>query len=57
MAAHAEWATDERFATNAARVAHRRQLIALLRQATVMRTTADWIAALEAEAVPCGPIN
>ena len=57
IAAHAEWATDERFATNAARVAHRRQLIALLRQATVMRTTADWIAALEAEAVPCGPIN
>jgi crotonobetainyl-CoA:carnitine CoA-transferase CaiB-like acyl-CoA transferase len=32
-------------------------LIPLLRQATVMRTTAEWIAALEAQAVPCGPIN
>ncbi|MFZ5547995.1 MAG: CaiB/BaiF CoA transferase family protein [Pseudomonadota bacterium] len=51
------WAVDERFATNPARVANRGVLIPLLRQATVMRTTAEWIAALEAEAVPCGPIN
>ena len=33
------------------------ELIPLLRQATVMKTTADWIAALENAAVPCGPIN
>jgi len=57
IAGHPEWATDERFATNPARVAHRAVLIPLLRQATVMRTTVEWIAALEAEAVPCGPIN
>lgn len=54
---HPEWAADERFATNPARVAHRGVLIPLLRQATVMKTTAEWIAALEAQAVPCGPIN
>jgi crotonobetainyl-CoA:carnitine CoA-transferase CaiB-like acyl-CoA transferase len=57
IAGHPEWARDERFATNPARVANRAVLIPLLRQATVMRTTAEWIAALEAEAVPCGPIN
>jgi crotonobetainyl-CoA:carnitine CoA-transferase CaiB-like acyl-CoA transferase len=57
IAGRPEWATDERFASNPARVAHRSVLIPLLRQTTVMRTTAEWIAALEAAAVPCGPIN
>jgi crotonobetainyl-CoA:carnitine CoA-transferase CaiB-like acyl-CoA transferase len=57
IAGHAEWARDERFATNPARVAHRATLIPLLRQATVMRTTRQWIESLEAAAVPCGPIN
>jgi crotonobetainyl-CoA:carnitine CoA-transferase CaiB-like acyl-CoA transferase len=57
IAGRPEWAADARFATNAARVAQRKELIPLLRQATVMRTTAEWIAALEAAAVPCGPIN
>jgi crotonobetainyl-CoA:carnitine CoA-transferase CaiB-like acyl-CoA transferase len=56
-AGHPEWAADGRFATNPARVAHRAVLIPLLRQATVMRTTAEWIALLESQAVPCGPIN
>jgi crotonobetainyl-CoA:carnitine CoA-transferase CaiB-like acyl-CoA transferase len=54
---HAEWAADARFATNPQRVANRRELIALLRQATVMRTTREWIALLETAGVPCGPIN
>jgi len=57
IAGHAEWASDARFATNAARVRHRTALIPLLRQATVMKTTAAWIALLENAAVPCGPIN
>ena len=57
VAGHPGWAADERFATNAARVANRKALIPLMRQATVTRTTADWVAALEAAAVPCGPIN
>jgi crotonobetainyl-CoA:carnitine CoA-transferase CaiB-like acyl-CoA transferase len=54
---HPEWAQDGRFATNPARVANRAVLIPLLRQATVMKTTAEWIALLESQAVPCGPIN
>jgi crotonobetainyl-CoA:carnitine CoA-transferase CaiB-like acyl-CoA transferase len=57
IAGHAEWAADERFATNAARVENRSELIPLLRQATVMKTTAKWITLLENAAVPCGPIN
>ncbi|MGN6528303.1 MAG: CaiB/BaiF CoA transferase family protein [Burkholderiaceae bacterium] len=52
-----EWSRDDRFATNAGRVKHRAELIPLLRQATVMRTTREWIAALEGAGVPCGPIN
>jgi crotonobetainyl-CoA:carnitine CoA-transferase CaiB-like acyl-CoA transferase len=57
IAGHAEWAAEPHFASNAARVKHRSELIPLLRQATVMKTTADWIALLENAAVPCGPIN
>ena len=57
VAGRPEWPTDPRFATNAARVQHRAELIPLLRQATVMRTTHAWIATLEAAGVPCGPIN
>ena len=50
-------ADDPRFSTNQARVAHRGELIPLIRQATVFKTTAEWIAALEQAGVPCGPIN
>ncbi len=57
IAGHAGWSGDERFATNAARVRHRAELIPMLRQTTVMKTTAEWIALLENAAVPCGPIN
>jgi crotonobetainyl-CoA:carnitine CoA-transferase CaiB-like acyl-CoA transferase len=56
-AGHAEWASDVRFATNPARVANRAVLIPLMRQTTVMRTTAEWVGVLEAAGVPCGPIN
>lgn len=51
------WADDPRFATNAARVANRAVLIPLIRQATVFKTTAQWVEALERAGVPCGPIN
>ncbi|KAA0695212.1 CoA transferase [Halopseudomonas laoshanensis] len=57
VAGHPEWALDGRFASNAARVAHRVELIPLIRQVTVFRTTAQWIADLEQAGVPCGPIN
>ncbi|MBC9248830.1 CoA-transferase [Pseudomonas alcaligenes] len=50
-------ADDSRFSSNKARVAHRAELIPLLRQATVFKTTAEWVALLEEAGVPCGPIN
>ena len=48
---------DQQAQANAARVAHRAELVPLLRQVTVQRSTAQWIAALETANVPCGPIN
>jgi len=38
-------------------VANRAELIPLIRQATVFKTTAEWVSQLEAAGVPCGPIN
>jgi crotonobetainyl-CoA:carnitine CoA-transferase CaiB-like acyl-CoA transferase len=49
-------AQDERFASNAARVAHRAELLAHLVPALLTRPTADWVALLEAQSVPCSPI-
>jgi crotonobetainyl-CoA:carnitine CoA-transferase CaiB-like acyl-CoA transferase len=54
---HPEWGTDERFRTNAARVANRVVLIELIQDYTLTRTTKAWIATFEPLAVPCGPIN
>ncbi|HEX6959427.1 MAG TPA: CaiB/BaiF CoA-transferase family protein [Ferrovibrio sp.] len=54
---HPEWASDERFASNSARVANRDALIPLIEAETRKRPMADLIAGLEKRAVPCGPIN
>jgi crotonobetainyl-CoA:carnitine CoA-transferase CaiB-like acyl-CoA transferase len=50
-------ADDARFATNAGRVRNRETLLPLLAQSIATRTSRDWIEALEATTVPCGPIN
>lgn len=52
-----EWAEDERFATNAARVANRSGLIPLIEERLVRRAAADWFAKLDAAGIPAGPIN
>lgn len=57
IAGHAEWAVDPRFSTNPQRLAYRSELIPMLKQVTVSRSTRDWIDALEPAGVPCGPIN
>ncbi len=57
VAGQPQWADDPRFATNKQRVANRAELIPLIRQATVFKTTAEWVAQLETAGVPCGPIN
>ncbi|MCJ8175261.1 CoA transferase [Pseudomonas viridiflava] len=57
VAGQSQWATDPRFLTNKLRVANRGELIPLIRQATVFKTTAQWVDELEAAGVPCGPVN
>jgi crotonobetainyl-CoA:carnitine CoA-transferase CaiB-like acyl-CoA transferase len=54
---HAGLADDPRFATNAARVRNRKELVTLLAGLIAARSSRDWIEALEAATVPCGPIN
>jgi len=50
-------ADDPQFATNGDRVTNRAALIPTLAARLGERTTADWLAALEAADVPAGPIN
>ncbi|KIH86128.1 CaiB/BaiF CoA transferase family protein [Pseudomonas batumici] len=57
VAGQPQWADDPRFASNTLRVANRAVLIPLIRQATVFKTTAEWVTQLELAGVPCGPIN
>ncbi|WP_416194741.1 CaiB/BaiF CoA transferase family protein [Pseudomonas sp. AH2] len=57
VAGQPQWAEDPRFLTNTLRVAHRAELIPMIRQATVFKTTAEWVTQLELAGVPCGPIN
>jgi crotonobetainyl-CoA:carnitine CoA-transferase CaiB-like acyl-CoA transferase len=52
-----ESAADVRFATNAARVAHRHELAGLLAPILKQRRCDDWWAALTPLGVPCGPVN
>lgn len=50
-------AADERFKTNARRVANRAELIPLIAVEIAKRTASDLLAALEAAGVPAGPVN
>jgi len=52
-----ELATEERFATNRARVENRRELVARVQALLGERTTAQWLVGLREANVPCGPIN
>jgi crotonobetainyl-CoA:carnitine CoA-transferase CaiB-like acyl-CoA transferase len=48
---------DARFAGRAARLAHRAALIEAIEKTTVDETRAHWLARLDREGVPAGPIN
>jgi crotonobetainyl-CoA:carnitine CoA-transferase CaiB-like acyl-CoA transferase len=52
-----ELATDERFATNTARLAHRDALTAALEAQLAALPAAEWVTRLTDAAVPAGPIN
>ena len=57
VAGRPELATDPQYATNPARIRNREHLLPIVRDLFAKRTTDDWIFALEAAGVPCGPIN
>ncbi|RDB42515.1 CoA transferase [Halomonas sp. DQ26W] len=52
-----ELAEDPRFATNPERVRHRLELVALMVEITLTRSSTEWIALLSEISVPCGPIQ
>ncbi len=57
LAGHAPVARDARFDTNARRVAHRSELVPLIAGWMIARRTEEWVAALDAQGVPCAPIR
>ncbi|HVY79529.1 MAG TPA: CaiB/BaiF CoA-transferase family protein [Steroidobacteraceae bacterium] len=50
-------ARDERYATNAARVANREALVARVSELLARRPSREWLDAFTRAAIPCGPIN
>jgi len=48
---------DPRLTTNAGRIRYRAETIGPIKEKMLERTTAEWMAAIEAVGVPCGPIN
>lgn len=52
-----QWADDERFRSNALRVANRAALREILAPLLANRSRAELLAAFEQAGVPCGPIN
>ncbi|HWU25338.1 MAG TPA: CaiB/BaiF CoA-transferase family protein [Rhizomicrobium sp.] len=53
---HAEWITDTRFATNAARLANRSALVSALEEIFRARTRDEWIAVLGDADIPASPL-
>jgi len=52
-----EWSADERFASNAARVANRAEMVRVISEIIATRPAADWLEQLESAGIPAGPIN
>ena len=57
IAGCSELAEETRFKTNTQRIVHRAELIPLIAEVMRTRSKQEWIEALEAATVPCGPIN
>jgi crotonobetainyl-CoA:carnitine CoA-transferase CaiB-like acyl-CoA transferase len=53
---HAEWITDPRFATNAARLKNRKELIEMLDEIFKAKTREEWMAILKQADVPNSPL-
>jgi crotonobetainyl-CoA:carnitine CoA-transferase CaiB-like acyl-CoA transferase len=57
LCGHPEWATDERFASNAARVANRAEMVGLVAACVRQKSAAEWFDLLDGAGIPAGPIN
>jgi formyl-CoA transferase len=54
---HPEWTSDDRFASNGARVAHRADMVKLIGETIRQKPASDWLEQLEIAGIPAGPIN
>src|SRR4051812_14385959 len=54
---HNEWVDDQAFGDNARRVQNREALAERIEAVTAMRPREHWLSLLEANDIPCGPIN
>ena len=54
---HLEWCQDDRFSSDARRVENRSILAEEIERVTSVRSRSHWLKTLEAEEIPCGPIN
>jgi formyl-CoA transferase len=57
MCGHSEWVSDERFASNGARVANRSEIVGLVAECIAQKPAAEWFEKLDAAGIPAGPIN
>ena len=57
LAGRQELAADERFRKNSDRVKHRLELIPQIAEIMLRKSSAQWLEALNAKGIPCGPIN
>lgn len=54
---HPGWARDSRFASNALRVQHKAELLAMIEPVFRGASTRVWIERLQSAGVPCAPVN
>ncbi len=54
---HAEWADDERYATNPQRVINREALNGMVQDVVATQPAAHWVAVLDKADVPCAPLQ
>jgi len=57
MCGHPEWASDDRFASNSARVANRGEVVRLVAECISRKPAVEWFEKLDAAGIPAGPIN
>ncbi len=57
LCGHPEWAEDERFSSNSARVANRTEIVGSIAECIRSRPAAEWLQLLEEAGIPAGPIN